>query len=187
MIRPSPNGRERLEAVWRAEAETTLEGIRAARQVNDATRVMELFRGLGPAFDPGRRGELERELSRWFLELIHRRLRGGRIQVDVVELATAVAETFPATVEGASLRASLPTLRRSVGLCPRCAQPYVGTAAACPRCLAGATGATPTAEDLPDDEPDDAAPPRREPSGDDPADGWLLYNEDDTDDPVAPA
>ena len=28
------------------------------------------------------------------------------------------------TVEGASVRASLPTLRRSVGLCPRCAQPY---------------------------------------------------------------
>jgi hypothetical protein len=43
---------------------------------------------------------------------------------------------FCHTVEGASLRASLPTLRRSAGLCPRCAQPYTGLANACPQCLA---------------------------------------------------
>ncbi|MHB1561909.1 MAG: hypothetical protein ACYC61_31045, partial [Isosphaeraceae bacterium] len=73
----------------------------------------------------------------WFLDLIHRRLRVGRIQPEVVGLAARAAEVFGATVEGASLRASLPVLRRSVGLCPRCARPYVGTEAACPQCLAG--------------------------------------------------
>ena len=56
----------------------------------------------------------------------------------MVQLAARFAESFAATVEGASVRASLPTLRRSVGLCPRCAQPYIGVADACPNCLKGA-------------------------------------------------
>ena len=86
----------------------------------------------GPSLDGQRRAALEQELAKWFLTLIHRRLRTGKVQADVVQLATQVAETFAATVEGASVRASLPTLRRSVGLCPRCAQPYTGVADACP-------------------------------------------------------
>jgi hypothetical protein len=68
--------------------------------------------------------------------LIHIRLRSGKIQPDVAILAGRVAEIFSHTVEGASLRASLPTLRRSAGQCPRCAQPYTGIADACPACLA---------------------------------------------------
>jgi hypothetical protein len=59
----------------------------------------------------------------------------------VAELATRVAERFPRTVVGASLRASLPTLRRSAGLCPRCSAPYKGIADACPKCLAAAATA----------------------------------------------
>jgi predicted amidophosphoribosyltransferase len=47
-----------------------------------------------------------------------------------------VADAFDSTPEGASLRAALPTLRRSVGLCARCGRPYNGIADACPACLA---------------------------------------------------
>src|SRR5207248_1016661 len=90
-----------------------------------------------PSLESEPRATLERDLARWFLNLIHRRLRTGKIQPDVVLLATQVAETFGATAEGASMRAALPMLRRSVGLCPRCAQPYTGAAEACPDCLAG--------------------------------------------------
>ena len=57
--------------------------------------------------------KLARDLAKWFLELINRRLRTGRIQPEVVLLATQVAETFGATVEGASMRAALPTLSHS--------------------------------------------------------------------------
>jgi hypothetical protein len=67
--------------------------------------------------------------------LIHRRLRTGTIQSEVVQLASRFSEVFATTVEGASVRAALPTLRRSVGLCPRCSQPYAGVAEACPKCL----------------------------------------------------
>ena len=88
--------------------------------------------------DQEQRAALDRDLARWFLTLIHRRLRTGKVQADVVQLAARFAETFAATVEGASVRASLPTLRRSVGLCPRCAQPYTGVADACPNCKKGA-------------------------------------------------
>ncbi len=112
---------ERLEAARRDAAEGHLAQIDAARRVKDPDRVLELFRAAGPSLEADRRSELERDLAKWFLELLHRRLRVVPIQADVVQLAAQVAETFGTTLEGASLRASLPTLRRSVGLCPRCA------------------------------------------------------------------
>ena len=69
------------------------------------------------------------------MALIQKRLRAGTIRIDVVELAAKVAERFDHTSEGASLRAALPTLRRSAGLCARCGKPYTGIADACPVCL----------------------------------------------------
>ena len=116
-----------------------LDQLDAARAVNDADRVLEIYQGLVRSLDDERRAALDRDLAKWFLSLIHRRLRTGKVQADVVQLAARFAENFATTVEGASVRASLPTLRRSVGLCPRCAQPYIGVADACPNCLKGAT------------------------------------------------
>jgi predicted amidophosphoribosyltransferase len=65
-----------------------------------------------------------------------------------------VAVSLYQTPEGASLRASLPTLRRAAGLCARCARPYKGIADACPACLTGAP--TPTTDD--DGEAEDLDP-----------------------------
>jgi hypothetical protein len=138
----APALRERIDAARREEVQERIAQIDAARRVNDPDRVLELYRALGSSLDFERRGELERDLAKWFLDLIHRRLRVGRIQVDVVHLTAQAADAFGATVEGASLRASLPVLRRSVGLCPRCAQPYVGPDAACPKCQSGTAGAS---------------------------------------------
>ena len=132
--------KEQLNASRRQSIVAKMAQLDVARQVNDPARVIELYQGIAPSLEDDQRGPLERDLAKWFLGLIHRRLRGGKIQPDVVDLATQVAETFAATVEGASMRAALPTLRRSVGLCPRCAQPYTGTADACPACLGHATG-----------------------------------------------
>ena len=56
--------------------------------------------------------------------------------MEIAVLATRVAGAFDTTPEGASLHAALPTLRRSVGLCACCGQPYTGIADACPSCLA---------------------------------------------------
>ncbi len=116
-----------------------LDQLDAARAVNDPDRVLEIYQDLVPITGRRATGALERDLAKWFLSLIHRRLRTGKVQADVVQLAARFAENFATTVEGASVRASLPTLRRSVGLCPRCAQPYTGIADACPKCLKGGT------------------------------------------------
>ncbi len=97
---------------------------------------------LVPLLSPDARRELDRDLIRWFLALLMKRMRTGTVRGDVATLAARVAEVFPDTPEGASLRASLPTLRRSAGLCPRCAKPYTGVEDACPECLAATPGPT---------------------------------------------
>lgn len=144
----------------------------AARAVNDSARVLELREALLILIEHEARLPFDQELVRWFMGLIQKRLRAGKIRTDVAELAARVAETFDHTTEGASLRAALPTLRRSAGLCARCGQPYTGIADACPKCLATASfpafGAEPNAktedEDLdaiPADSDDDLLPPTR--------------------------
>ncbi len=88
------------------------------------------------------------------MKLIQRRLRSIPVGSDLAALATQVATRFGGTPEGASLRAALPTLRRSAGLCPRCSEPYLGVDDACPKCLAeaGQTAApTPTLTFVTDD------------------------------------
>jgi hypothetical protein len=132
--------KDQLAAARERARSDQLAELVAAREVNDPDRVLEIYQHLGPSLDPERRGSLERELGKWFMNVIHRRVRSGIIQVDVVQLAGRFADAFPMTPEGASVRASLPTLRRSVGLCPRCAQAYTGVADACPKCLAGPAG-----------------------------------------------
>ncbi|WP_165222182.1 hypothetical protein [Aquisphaera insulae] len=119
-----------------AAIENQLAQLSAARDVNDPERVLELHAALSPGLGKESRRELDADLSQWFLRLIHHRLRSGKIQPDLVQLAGRIADAFAHTHDGASLRASLPTLRRSAGLCPRCAKPYLGLAAACPECLA---------------------------------------------------
>jgi hypothetical protein len=132
------------EELAKARAGSTKEGLarlEAAREANDADRILEIYPDVVRSLDDTQRAPLASDLAKWFLSLIHRRLRSGKVQADVVQLAARFAEMFAATVEGASVRASLPTLRRSVGLCPRCAQPYRGVAEACPQCLKAASGA----------------------------------------------
>lgn len=126
---------QELQTARDAARDDSLAQLDAARQVNDPDRVLELHQFLVPLLEAEARNSLEAELSKWFLRLIHNRLRTGKIQTDVALLAGRIAESFSHTVEGASLRASLSTLRRSAGLCPRCAQPYTGVADACPTCM----------------------------------------------------
>ena len=126
-----------------ANADDLRDRIDAARQVNDSEGAMALRDDLARVVSIDVLKEVDQSLVKWLMSLIQRRLRGGSIRPDVVELASRVAERFGATIEGASLKAALPTLRRSAGLCPRCAEPYTGVADACPKCLV-ATNPAPT-------------------------------------------
>jgi hypothetical protein len=119
----------------REEAATLRARLEAARAANDPGRVLEIRATLATVLEPEQSALLDRSLARWFMDLIQKRLRQGAISAEVVELATRVAAALDSTPEGASLRAALPTLRRSVGLCARCGSPYTGLADACPACM----------------------------------------------------
>ncbi len=135
--------------------------IGAAQRANDPGAVMASRDELAPLLDGEALRESDRSLAKWLIGLIQRRLRTGTIRPDVVDLAGQVADRFGATTEGASLRAALPTLRRSAGLCPRCGGPYTGIEDACPKCLAAALPPPPTPADatagpiIPADEPEE--------------------------------
>ncbi|MDR3633675.1 MAG: hypothetical protein P4L84_07545 [Isosphaeraceae bacterium] len=128
----------------------------AARAANDPDRVLELRDALTLLLSGEPLRALDRDLAKWFLHVIQKRLRAGGVKPDIPLLAARVADALDTTPEGASLRASLPTLRRSAGLCARCAEPYAGIADACPKCLATAAVATapppPSVPDEPEDE-----------------------------------
>ncbi|GAC1475011.1 MAG: hypothetical protein NVSMB9_26530 [Isosphaeraceae bacterium] len=132
--------------------------IEAARSVNDPDRVLELRDEAKVLLDAEDMRALDGDLAKWFILLIHRRLRAGTMRPDVAVLAGLVAERFDETPEGASLRASLPTLRRAAGLCARCGQPYRGIDDACPACLG--TGSVPLPSPPPVVPAAGALPPR---------------------------
>ena len=160
----APRYSGRLASAKQAAGEAMLEELKAAQGANDPERALEIHARLAPLLDAESLSGVEAQVVKWFLALIMRRLRGGTVRPDVADLAARVAERFPKSVEGASLRASLATLRRSAGLCPRCARPYRGIADACPPCLAAAaatgpgsaingTGKSEWAEEPPTEEP----------------------------------
>jgi hypothetical protein len=126
--------REEFRVAREAAAMSLRARLDAAREANDPQRVLEIRETLAAVLKPEELAPLDRPLGRWFMDLIQKRLRQGAISPDVVVLATQVAAALDTTPEGASLRAALPTLRRSVGLCARCGNPYTGIADACPAC-----------------------------------------------------
>ena len=127
---------DRLASAKVASGDGLLGELKAAQEVSDPGRVLEIREQLAPLIASDRLKELDSQLAKWFMGLVMRRLRTGSVQTDVAELVARVADRFGQTTEGASLRASLPTLRRSAGLCARCARPYRGISDACPVCLA---------------------------------------------------
>lgn len=139
----------------RATGQGLLAKLAAAREASDPEHVIEHRESLVGLIPDDELLEIDRDLAKWFMSLIHKRLRAGNVRADVAILAGRVAQSLDKTPEGASLRAALPTLRRSAGLCARCAQPYTGIADACPACLgavAAPTYQTSPADDLPDEE-----------------------------------
>ena len=133
--------------------------VAAAREVNDPERVIELRDELRQLLPSEELRAIDRDLAKWFMTLIHRRLRTGTVKPDVAVLAAKVSASLDETPEGASLRASLPTLRRAAGLCPRCGQPYTGVGEACPACLTGTVGSPGFSAPAEESDPDEGLEP----------------------------
>jgi hypothetical protein len=132
----------------------------AAKGAGDALLVVEIRDALTEHLRGDRLADLDRKLVRWLVGEIKQKVRAGTIRPDLANLATRVADSFADTPEGAALKTSIPNLRRSAGLCPRCARPYRGPDDACPRCLGrAAPGTSPTYVPLsgdPDPDPEES-------------------------------
>jgi hypothetical protein len=131
--------------------------IEAARLANDPEGAITSRDEIGQILHGEAILEIDRPLVKWLMVLIQRRLRTGTVRPDVVALAGRIAESFGGTTEGASLRASLPTLRRAAGLCPKCSEPYAGVGDACPKCLAASSASAPASSPFVADEGSDEA------------------------------
>ena len=114
---------EELRSARSEAIESHAAQLDAARKVNDPERVLELHQGMMPLLDHEARASLEADLSKWFLKLIHNRLRTGKIQADVAILAGRIADVFCHTVEGASLRAPCPRSGAVPGSAPAAPNP----------------------------------------------------------------
>jgi hypothetical protein len=129
--------------------------LEAAKTAGDALLVVELRDALTEHLRGDRLDDFDRKLVRWLVGEIKQKIRTGTIKPELATLATRVADSFADTPEGAALKGSIPNLRRSAGLCPKCARPYKGADDACPRCQGrNASGANPTYVPL-SGEPDD--------------------------------
>jgi hypothetical protein len=158
---PGPDA-ARLLAELEDSRNRAVEGLQArleaAKAKGDALMVVELRDALTEHLRGDRLADFDRQLVRWLVGEIKKKIRSGTIRADVATLASRVADSFADTPEGAALQGSIPNLRRSAGLCPRCALPYRGTDDACPRCRGGQrSGADPNYIPL----SSDAAPEER--------------------------
>lgn len=149
----APRLSAKLAEAKKGTGDQLLGELKASQEVGDPVRVLQIREMLSALLAADFLRELDEGLAKWLMSVIMKRLRTGSVGPDVAELATQVADRFATTKEGASLRVSLPTLRRSAGLCARCARPYRGIADACPLCLKG-TPLTVAASDS-DDEVDE--------------------------------
>ncbi len=112
--------------------------LEAAKGARDPERVLDLRDQLTLHLRGDRLNEIDRSTIQWLIQLLQRKLRSGSIDQSVVGIAARAAQGFADLPEGASLMASLPTLRRAAGLCPRCAMPYRGLEDVCDECRVSA-------------------------------------------------
>ena len=124
-----------FESARRQKAESLRQTLLDAQKAGDATQVLQARDRLTQYLSGDPLTKLDEQVVTWLVGHIRARLVGGRAK-EVVRLAEQVAETFADVPAAAPLRQSLPTLRRSAGLCPSCGNPYDVELPECPSCQA---------------------------------------------------
>jgi len=124
--------------------------VDAARKIGDAPAAIDARDALTELLRGSDLDDLDRSLVRWLVGVVQARVRAGTIRPDVAQLAARIADSFGDTPEAAALRASIPNIRRSAGLCPRCGRAHRGDSDLCPRCQ------TSPAVPLPSGEPEES-------------------------------
>jgi hypothetical protein len=110
------------------------EQLDQAERANDCEGVLNLRDRLSAFVNGTELYQVDRRVAHWVARYLRESLAGGRAK-EVIHLAERVVEAVgDTTQEGAQIRASLPTLRRSAGLCAECGQPSDVRLARCPAC-----------------------------------------------------
>ncbi len=112
------------------------EQLDQAEKAADGEAMLNARDRLSAYLDGTQLHQVDRRVAHWMATLLRAALVQGRAK-EVIGLAERVADAFGSTTpEGAQVRSSLPTLRRSAGLCPDCSQPYDVSLVRCPACEA---------------------------------------------------
>lgn len=107
--------------------------LTAAKKLGDPDHVLELRAALLPRLSESNQLRFDRELADWFSKHFQEALRSGKAALVVAAWGRAVADLGDIP-EMKHLRESLPTVRRSAGLCTTCGRPYRGSDGRCPTC-----------------------------------------------------
>jgi hypothetical protein len=123
-----------VEAAFTRRVQALRDQLNEAEQRADAEQLMNTRDRLSGYLDGTELYQVDRRVAHWMAGYLREALSGGRAR-DVVHLAERVVAAFAdSTPEGAQMRASLPTVRRSAGLCPECGQPYDVSLVRCAAC-----------------------------------------------------
>jgi len=105
-----------------------------ARRRNDPSAVMDVRDTLTLHLRGEALHDLDRQLVRWLVHQVQRRLRESAPLPDLLALTTRVHETFADTTEGAGLAELLVKLRKASGLCIHCGRVSSAKSEVCPTC-----------------------------------------------------
>jgi hypothetical protein len=133
-----------VETTFTRRVQSLREMLQQAEQAGDCDSLLNLRDRLSAYLDGTELYQVDRRVAHRISQILREALAAGRAK-EVVQLAERLVDAVgDSTQEGAQVRASLPTLRRSAGLCPECGQPSDPSRARCPACEAKRTSQRPT-------------------------------------------
>lgn len=128
-----------VEAAFTRKVQSLREQLDTAERASDSEVMLNTRDRLSGYLNGTELYQVDRRVAHWMAAHLREALAEGRAR-EVIHLAERVVDAFGDTTnEGAQVRAALPTLRRSAGLCPDCGQPYDVSLVRCPACDAKRT------------------------------------------------
>lgn len=110
------------------------EQLDAAERTGDCEGLLNARDRLSAYLEGTELYQVDRRVAHWAARFLRDALAAGRAK-EVIHLAERVTDALgDSTQEGNQIRASLPALRRSAGLCPDCGAPYDASRSHCTSC-----------------------------------------------------
>jgi hypothetical protein len=125
-----------VEAALARKVQSLRDQLDQVERAGDCEGLLNIRDRLSAYLDGTELYQVDRRVAHWTAKYLRDALVAGKAK-EVVHLAERIVDAVgDTTQEGAQVRASLPTLRRSAGLCPECGQPNDVRLVRCPACEA---------------------------------------------------